>query len=134
LHDIGFLKVAGSWNASRVLIMESPHMEQTHALIGAEMVSGISILKGASGLIALHHENYDGSGFPRGLKGDEISLGGYILSTIESCEEMRMQGYSEEQVLGALKSQAGQKFHPQVAAAYYEVLQQESQSPSLKNV
>jgi HD-GYP domain-containing protein (c-di-GMP phosphodiesterase class II) len=126
LHDIGFLKVAGGWNASRVLVMESPHMEQTHPLIGAEMVSGIHILKGASALIALHHENYDGSGFPKGLKGSEVPIGGYILSTIEACEEMHMQGYSDEQILSALESEAGKKFHPQVAAAYHDVLQQET--------
>jgi HD-GYP domain-containing protein (c-di-GMP phosphodiesterase class II) len=126
LHDIGFLKVSGGWNAARVLVMESPHMEQTHPLIGAEMVRGINILKGAAALIALHHENYDGSGFPRGLKGDEVPIGGYILSTIEACEEMRMQGYSEEQILAALESEAGKKFHPQVAAAYHDVLVQEA--------
>ena len=126
LHDIGFLKVAGGWNAARVLVMESPHAEQTHPLIGAEMVADIHILKGASELIALHHECYDGSGFPRGLKGEAIPLGGYILSTLEACEEMRMEGYSEEQVLAALDDQAGKKFHPQVASAYREVLLQES--------
>jgi HD-GYP domain-containing protein (c-di-GMP phosphodiesterase class II) len=128
LHDIGFLKVAGGWNASRVLIMETPHAEQTHPLIGAEMVSGINILKGASALIALHHENYDGSGFPKGLKGEDIPIGGYILSTIEACEEMRMNGYSEEQVQGALQTESGKKFHPQVAAAYLEVLQLETKA------
>ncbi len=126
LHDIGFLKVAGGWNASRVLIMETPHSEQTHPLIGAEMVSGISLLKGASALIAMHHENYDGTGFPKGLKGDDIPIGGYILSTIEACEEMRMQGYSDEQVLAALDTEAGKKFHPQVAATYQEVLTSET--------
>jgi hypothetical protein len=126
LHDIGFLKVAGGWNASRILIMESPHTEQTHPLIGAEMVSGIHILKGASSLIRVHHENYDGSGFPKGLKGDDVPLGGYILSTIEACEEMHMQGYSDEQVLAALESEAGKKFHPQVAAAYHDLLTQET--------
>jgi response regulator RpfG family c-di-GMP phosphodiesterase len=127
LHDIGFLKVAGGWNASRVLIMETPHTEQTHPLVGADMIRGIHMLKGAANLIAMHHENYDGSGFPKGLKGDEVPLGGYVLSTIESCEEMRMQGYSEEQVLATLQSQAGFKFHPQVAAAYHDVLTQEVQ-------
>jgi hypothetical protein len=126
LHDIGFLKVAGGWNASRILIMETPHSEQTHPLIGAEMVSGIHILKGASALIALHHENYDGSGFPRGLKGDAVPIGGYILSTIEACEEMHMQGYSDEQIQAALETEAGKKFHPQVAAAYHDVLSQET--------
>ena len=125
LHDIGFLKVAGGWNMARVLVMESPHMEQTHPLVGSELIRGIDILKGASVLIPFHHENYDGTGFPRGLKGDDIPLGGHILSVIENCEEMRMNGYALEQVLGALQDQAGKKFHPDVAAAYHDVLTQE---------
>jgi len=125
LHDVGFLKVAGGWNMSRILVMESPHMEQTHALIGADMIKGIDILKGAAGLIVFHHENYDGSGFPRGLKGDEVPMGGHILSVIENCEEMRMNGYAVEQIQAILIEQAGKKFHPDVARAYGEVLKAE---------
>jgi len=122
LHDIGFLKVAGGWNMSRVLIMESPHAEQTHPLIGADMIRQVDILRGAAHLIPFHHENYDGSGFPRGLAGDAIPLGGHILSVIENCEEMRMNGYANEQILAALDQQSGKKFHPDVAAAYRDVL------------
>lgn len=125
LHDIGYLKVASGWNSSRILVMESPHQEQTHPLIGAEMIRGIHILQGAARIIVFHHENYDGSGFPRGLKGDDVPMAGYILSVIEGCEEMRMGGYSEEQILAALKEQAGKRFHPQVAEAYREILVQE---------
>lgn len=125
LHDVGFLKVAGGWNMSRILIMESPHMEQTHPMIGSDMIKGIDILKGAAGLILFHHECYDGSGFPRGLKGDDIPLGGHILSVIEHCEEMRMNGYALEQVQAILQDQAGKKFHPEVARAYSEVLRSE---------
>ena len=126
LHDIGFLKVAGGWNSSRVLIMESPHQEQTHPLIGVEIIRGIEILKGASELIAYHHENYDGTGFPKGLKGDDIPLAGHILSVIEACEEMAMNGYAAEQILAALHDRAGKQFHPKVAEAYRDVLTQES--------
>jgi putative methionine-R-sulfoxide reductase with GAF domain len=125
LHDVGFLKVAGGWNMSRILIMESPHMEQTHPMIGADMIKGIDILKGAAHLIRFHHECYDGSGFPRGLKGDEIPLGGHILSVIEHCEEMRMNGYAPEQISAILEEQAGKKYHPEVARAYLEVLRAE---------
>jgi GAF domain-containing protein len=125
LHDVGFLKVAGGWNMSRVLIMESPHMEQTHPMIGADMIKGIDILKGAAGLILFHHECYDGTGFPRGLRGDEIPLGGHILSVIEHAEEMRMNGYAPEQVQAILQDQAGKKFHPEVARAYIDVLRSE---------
>ena len=125
LHDVGFLKVAGGWNMSRILVMESPHMEQTHPLIGADMIKGIDILKGAAGLIVFHHENYDGSGFPRGLRNEEIPMGGHILSVIENCEEMRMNGYAVEQIQAILAEQAGKKFHPGVAKAYSDVLKAE---------
>jgi GAF domain-containing protein len=125
LHDVGFLKVAGGWNMSRVLIMESPHMEQTHPMIGADMIKGIDILSGAANLIVFHHECFDGSGFPRGLKGEEIPLGGHILSVIEHCEEMRMNGYAPEQIQAILEEQAGKKFHPDVAKAYMDVLRTE---------
>lgn len=130
LHDIGFLKVAGGWNMARVLVMESPHMEQTHPLVGSAMIRGIDILKGAAHLISFHHENYDGTGFPRGLKGDDIPLGGHILSVIEACEEMRMNGYAIEQVLAALQEQAGKRFHPDVAEAYRDVLLAEEAKPA----
>ncbi len=125
LHDVGFLKVAGEWNMSRILIMESPHMEQTHPIIGADMIKGIDILKGAAHLILYHHECYDGSGFPKGLKGDDIPLGGHILSIIENCEEMRMNGYSPEQIRTIIDEQAGRKFHPEVAKAYADILRSE---------
>jgi putative methionine-R-sulfoxide reductase with GAF domain len=125
LHDVGFLKVAAGWNMARVLVLESPHMEQTHPMIGADMIKGIDILKGASQLILFHHECYDGSGFPRGLKGDEIPFGGHILSVIEHCEEMRMNGYALEQIQAILIEQAGKKFHPDVAKAYADVLKSE---------
>jgi HD-GYP domain-containing protein (c-di-GMP phosphodiesterase class II) len=125
LHDVGFLKVAGGWNMSRILIMESPHMEQTHPMIGADMIKGIDILKGAAHLIPFHHECYDGTGFPRGLKGDDIPLGGHILSVIEHCEEMRMNGYALEQISAILAEQSGKKFHPEVAKAYLDVLRAE---------
>lgn len=125
LHDVGFLKVAGGWNMARILVMESPHMEQTHPMVGADMIKGIDILKGASYLIPFHHECYDGSGFPRGLRGEEIPLGGHILSVIERCEEMRMNGYAPEQIQAILVEQAGKKFHPEVAKAYADVLRSE---------
>ncbi len=122
LHDVGFLKVTGEWNMSRILIMETPHMEQTHPMIGADMIKGIDILKGAAGLIQFHHECFDGSGFPRGLKGEEIPLGGHILSIIEQSEEMRMNGYAPEQIQAILGEQSGRKFHPEVAKAYLDIL------------
>ncbi len=100
-------------------------MEQTHPMIGSDMIKGIDILKGAAGLIQYHHECYDGSGFPRGLKGDDVPLGGHILSVIEHSEEMRMNGYAAEQVQAILEEQAGKKFHPEVARAYIDVLRSE---------
>ena len=122
LHDIGYLKVTGGWQAHRILIMDSPYQEQTHPLVGSEMIRDIHILGGAAHLIVFHHENFDGTGFPKGLKGDEIPLGGHILSVLEACEEMRMTGMAQEQIMALLQEQAGKRFHPQVAEAYHQLL------------
>jgi len=54
----------------------------------------------------MHHECYDGSGFPKGLKGDEVPSG-YILSTIEACEEMHMQGLLRRTDLSRAGNPAG---------------------------
>ena len=65
------------------------------------------------------------AGFRAVLKGDEIPIGGHILSVIENCEEMRMNGYSVEQIQAILVEQSGKKFHPDVAKAYADVLKAE---------
>ncbi len=73
IHDIGRLKRKG--------------LDQFHPLLGAEMIGSIILLKEMAEIIKFHHERYDGSGYPQGLRGEEIPLLARILSLAEVYDE-----------------------------------------------
>lgn len=89
LHDIGklwideeILKKAGPLNDAEWQVMK------THPENGARIISGLPGLEELAPLILTHHERVDGQGYPRGLVGDEIPLGGRILAVIDSYSVM----------------------------------------------
>jgi HD-GYP domain-containing protein (c-di-GMP phosphodiesterase class II) len=73
LHDIGKLAIPDEilWKPSALTDEEREWMER-HPEIGADLVGGIEFLAEAAELIRTHHERWDGSGYPTGLKGEEI--------------------------------------------------------------
>lgn len=82
IHDIGKLKL---YNAS---LEESYRM---YPVLGAEMIRPIKILEDVAPIIEAHHERWDGSGFPNGLKGEEIPLGARIVGIAEAYEEWALE-------------------------------------------
>jgi putative nucleotidyltransferase with HDIG domain len=89
LHDIGKLRIPDSilWkpadlDAGEWLIM------RRHPRYGYEFVKDIEFLEGAADIILSHHEKFDGSGYPRGLTGSEISLGARIFSLVDAVDAM----------------------------------------------
>jgi len=87
LHDIGKLRIPDSilWKPSALTPAEWDTMRR-HPEYGYEFVSKIGFLRGAADIVLSHHERYDGSGYPRGLKGDEISLGARIFSMVDTID------------------------------------------------
>ncbi len=90
LHDIGkiatpdtILLKPGKLTADEWAIMK------THAQAGYDIVQSSEHLTPAAELILSHHEKFDGSGYPRGLKGKEICLGARIFSVIDAYDAMR---------------------------------------------
>jgi HD-GYP domain-containing protein (c-di-GMP phosphodiesterase class II) len=61
---------------------------QQHVQIGFELVKGISFLADAAEIILTHHERHNGSGYPRGLKAEEILLGARIFAVADSFDAM----------------------------------------------
>src|SRR5260370_18312980 len=59
---------------------------QRHVVIGYDLVKGIPFLAEASELILTHHERWDGSGYPRGLRGDEIPVSARIFAVADTLE------------------------------------------------
>ncbi len=80
LHDIGKIKVAELIKLPRKLTADEYSEVKKHAIYGAEIVAGLDGLNVAYNIAIDHHEKWDGSGYPNGKKGKDISLEGRIVA------------------------------------------------------
>jgi putative nucleotidyltransferase with HDIG domain len=89
LHDIGKLRIPDSilWKPADLNAGEWQIMRR-HPRYGYEFVKDIEFLEGAAEIILSHHEKFDGSGYPRGLKESEISLGARVFSLVDAVDAM----------------------------------------------
>ncbi|WFB37470.1 diguanylate cyclase [Kiritimatiellota bacterium B12222] len=120
LHDIGkiaipdhILNKQGKLNESEWTIIKK------HPQIGQHFISGHHFLKDAGNIILCHHENYDGSGYPNGLKGKEIPLGARLFSLVDAYDSMRANRVyknfmAPEDVTAELRKNAGTQFDPEL--------------------
>jgi putative nucleotidyltransferase with HDIG domain len=89
LHDIGKIAVQ-----NEILLKVGPLTEdewkslRSHPNIGADIVEQLKFLKEACEVIRCHHERPDGSGYPRGLRQDEIPIGAHILNVVDAFDAM----------------------------------------------
>ena len=124
LHDIGKIGVPdailhknGKLTASEWEIMKQ------HCEIGARIVEPIAKLKNIGNIIKHHQEKYDGSGYPDGLRGEEIPLEARIISVVDAYHAMisdrpYRKALPEEVALGELRKNVGTQFDPIVVAAF----------------
>lgn len=126
LHDIGYLspKLKISMDTAENIV-EKAKVEQTHPVIGAEILQKINLLKQVAIIVKHHHENYDGSGFPDGLKEGSIPLGSRIIAVCEFVEELRLNNTETDKIISMLHHYSGKKFDPKIVNFVIEVLQQE---------
>ncbi|OGR85369.1 MAG: hypothetical protein A2901_00925 [Elusimicrobia bacterium RIFCSPLOWO2_01_FULL_54_10] len=127
LHDIGYIGAHKQMiQKSGAISMEK--VELTHPSVGADMVSTIRLLSAAGPLIEAHHELWNGSGFPQGLKQESIPLGARIISFVEQIENVRDKAkqanpkITEPEIRAKMEQYASENidilFDPQVVAAY----------------
>jgi putative two-component system response regulator len=107
-------------------------MMQRHTHLGAEILEGSSsdFMKMAREIASCHHERWDGNGYPRGLKGNQIPLSARIVSVADAFDAMtderpyRKAG-SIEDALATIRQERGWQFDPEVVDALFRVLEQE---------
>ena len=131
LHDIGKIGVPDS-----ILKKEGKLTDDERALMNKHPEYSWSILRLFPGLdkaslYALHHhESYDGSGYPGGLKGTEIPIGARIVSVIDAYDAMisnrcYRKGLAHDEAVGRLTAGSGVQFDPGVVRAFIEIASQE---------
>jgi putative two-component system response regulator len=130
MHDVGKIGIP-----DRILLKpgklddEEWAIMQNHAAIGAEMLSGhdSTLLQMAEVIALTHHEKWDGSGYPRGLKGEEIPLVGRITAVCDvfdalTSERPYKQAWSVEDALAELEKLKGSHFEPILVEKFHSIL------------
>lgn len=127
LHDIGKIGVPDAiLRKPAALDGDEWARMRMHPLYGQRILEGIEFLQGASRVVAEHHEQWDGSGYPQGLRGGEIDLNARIFAVADAFDAMTSdrvyrRGRSYEAALAELEDYAGRQFDPQVVAAFKRV-------------
>ena len=127
LHDIGKMGVPDSilLKPGKLTDEERAAM-QGHTLLAEHMLSQISHLQHAIDIPLSHHEKWDGSGYPHGLKGEAIPLSARIFAIVDvfdalTNERPYKKAWSVEDAMAEIKSQSGKHFDPQVVEAFLKL-------------
>ncbi len=131
LHDVGKVAIPGNILLKPGRLNDSEwEIMKKHPLIGADMVSMVDELNDVEAYIQSHHEYFDGSGYPYGLKGEQIPLGGRIISVIDAyCAMTEGRVYqaacTHNEAIEEIRMCNGRLYDPYVASAFLNVMERE---------
>jgi HD-GYP domain-containing protein (c-di-GMP phosphodiesterase class II) len=127
LHDIGKMAIPDSILLKPgELTPEERELVRKHPLFAYEMLKPIRFLHPAIDIPYCHHEKWDGSGYPRGLKGVQIPFGARIFAIADVWDALTSdrpyrKGVKPADVRTHLHQQAGSHFDPQVVDAFLQM-------------
>jgi diguanylate cyclase (GGDEF)-like protein len=134
LHDVGKLVVADDILKKPAPLTEEEYVAmQRHVLAGEALIREVPQLTEVLQAVSCHHERFDGSGYPRGLKGSEIPLIGRIISIADAYSAMRLdrpyrKGMTEDRALREFVAASGIQFDPVITKVFVELLLEEALS------
>jgi diguanylate cyclase (GGDEF)-like protein/putative nucleotidyltransferase with HDIG domain len=126
LHDIGKIGIPDAVLLKKGHLTEAEwEVMKKHSEIGYRTLSSSPYLKNAAEIVFSHQECYDGSGYPRGLKGEEICLGARIFALIDAYDAMRSHrsyraALSKDEAVKEIVSKSGSQFDPKMVNAFIE--------------
>ena len=130
-HDVGKIGVPESLLSKPAELTDEEWIEmRAHPTIGASLLGNVPMLDRIRPIVLAHHENFDGTGYPAGLKGSEIPLAAQIISVADSYDAMTSErpyriALRPKQALRELRANAGTQFNPVVVEAFIQVVIEE---------
>jgi len=134
LHDIGKIGIPDSiLNKPGKLTPEEWESVRKHPVIGADILNSSGFLKDLVPLVKYHHERYDGTGYPSGLREEDIPKGARIIALADAFEAMTSdrpyrKAFSKEGALEQIKANINKQFDPQIAMAFISLSKHLTQS------
>lgn len=129
MHDVGKIGISDQILLKPEKLTNAEHdaMKQ-HTIIGGKILQGSehTLLQMAKIIAETHHERWDGSGYTRGLKGEEIPLFGRLVSICDVFDALCMarpykQAWPLERVLAMIKAESGKQFDPRLVELFMEL-------------
>lgn len=127
LHDIGKIGVPDAILRKPAKLTEEEWVRmREHPVHGQQILRGIKFLEGAARVVAQHHEKWDGSGYPTGIKAEEIDICARIFSVADAfdaitSDRVYRKGRSYEAATAELEEWADRQFDPKVVEAFLRV-------------
>jgi putative nucleotidyltransferase with HDIG domain len=124
LHDIGNLKVQESiLHKQGELTAEEWVTIHMHPFYACEIIEPIALLKSALIIPFCHHEKWDGTGYPRGLKAEQIPLAARLFAVVDVYDALTSdrpyrKAWSKAKALEYIREQSGKHFDPQVVEVF----------------
>lgn len=132
MHDIGKIGIAEKILNKTSSLDEDEWQEiQKHPEIGYRILSSVNEFSEMSAHILQHHERWDGKGYPKGLKGEEIFLEARIIAVADSYDAMTShrsyrEGLRKEQAMAEILRCSGTQFDPHIATVFVNLLAEEN--------
>jgi len=132
VHDIGKLLIPLRMINKRTRLDDEEYdLVKKHPVWGSRALSDSPVLRDLSKYVLYHHERWDGSGYPEGLRGEEIQLISQILSAADAWDAMTSnrsyrKSLSKNKAIKELRKNKGTQFSPEVIDVFLEILQKEN--------
>ncbi|MBF0619223.1 MAG: HD domain-containing protein [Candidatus Omnitrophica bacterium] len=130
LHDIGKIAIPEAILTKRdKLTDEEFAVMRTHSVRGAEILAPVRDFDGCTAGVRHHHEHFDGSGYPDGLKGEEIPMIAAIIAVADTFDAITTdrpyrQALPKEHAIGEIRKYSGVWFHPDATKALIDLYEQ----------
>ena len=127
LHDLGKIRVPENVLLKPgALTDEEWELMRQHPGYAQQVISAVPHLRAAVDIPYSHHEKWDGSGYPQGLKGDEIPLSARVFAIVEAWDVLAVgrpyrEAWARTKIISHLNSQSGIDFDPQVVKKFLEL-------------